>query len=77
MIHTTHTHTHTHGKVQNAIINKNSKIESKIGDVKINNISGCYVNAKTDVGDTKINNKERKSDIELTITNNIGDIKVY
>lgn len=64
-------------KVQNAIINKNSKIDSKIGDVKINNISGCYVNAKTDVGDTKINNKERKSDIELTITNNIGDIKVY
>lgn len=64
-------------KIQDATINKNSKIESKVGDVKINNINGCYVNAKTNVGDTKVNNKERKSDIELTITNNIGDIKVY
>ena len=64
-------------KIQDATINKNSKIESKVGDVKINNINGCYVNAKTNVGDTKVENKERKSDIELTITNNIGDIKVY
>ena len=64
-------------KIQDATINKNSKIESKVGDVKINNINGCYINAKTNVGDTKVENKERKSDIVLTITNNIGDIKVY
>ena len=45
-------------------------------DVKIKNISGCYVDAKTRVGDTKVENKDRKSNIELIITNDIGDIKV-
>ena len=64
-------------KIENAIINKNSKINSKIGDVKIGHISGCYIDAKTNVGDTKVENKDRKSNIELKITNNIGDIKVY
>ena len=63
-------------KIEDAIINKNSKIESRVGDVKIRNIKGCYINAKTRVGDTNVENKERKSNIELTITNDIGDIKV-
>ena len=63
-------------KIQDAIIYKNSKIDSRVGDVKINNIKGCYINAKTRIGDTKVDNKERKSEIELNIKNDIGDIKV-
>ena len=63
-------------KIETAIISKNSSIISDVGDVKIQNTKGCYVEAKTNVGDTKINNNDRKSDVVLTITSRIGDIKV-
>ena len=63
-------------KVDNADINKNSKIESNIGDVKLRKVSGCYIEASTKVGDTNINNTDRKSDIILKIKSKVGDIKV-
>lgn len=63
-------------KVENATISKNSSIISDVGNVKIVSTKGCYVEAKTNVGDTRINNNDRKSDIVLTITSRIGDIKV-
>ena len=64
-------------KIENATIEKNSKIDSNVGDVKINNIKGCYVEAKTNIGDVKVTNNDRKSEIELTIISHVGDIKVY
>ena len=64
-------------KVQDATIKENSKIKNNIGDIKINNISGCYIDAKTRVGDINVNQKERKSDIELKIENNVGDVRVH
>ena len=63
-------------KVENANIKRNSKIDSGVGDVKIKSIRGCYILGKTNVGDTKINNFDRKSDIELNINSRVGDIKV-
>lgn len=64
-------------KIQNAKIDKNSKLSTNVGDIKIQNISGCYVEGKTNVGDVKIYNNERKADVELNITSQVGDIKVY
>lgn len=63
-------------KIETANITKNSKITSNTGDVKIMNTTGCYVEGKTNVGDNNINNNDRKSNVELIINNNIGDIKV-
>ena len=40
------------------------------------NIRGCYIEADTKVGDTKVNNLDRKSDVILSITSRVGDIKV-
>ena len=64
-------------KIEDATIEKNSKINSNVGDVKIQHIKGCYVDAKTNVGDVKVTNNDRKSEVELTITSHVGDIKVY
>lgn len=63
-------------KVSTANLNKNSKIDNGTGDIKINSTSGCYVEAKTKIGDTNVDNNDRKSDITLTINSRIGDIKV-
>lgn len=54
----------------------NSNIKSGTGDVKIRETSNCYIEAKTNVGDTRINNNDRKSDNVLTITSRVGDIRV-
>ena len=63
-------------EINNATINKKSKITSGTGDVKIDRTKNCYVEAKTKIGDTNVNNNDRKSDIILTITSRVGDIKV-
>lgn len=63
-------------EIGTATIIKNSKITSGTGDVKINSTKKCYIDAKTKIGDTNVNNNDRKSDIILTITSRVGDIKV-
>lgn len=63
-------------RVENAYIKKDSKISSGIGDVKIKSIRGCYISGNTNIGDTKINNIDRKSDTVLNISSKVGDIKV-
>ena len=63
-------------KIEKASIKVNSNINTGTGDVKVESINGCYVEGSTKVGDTKINNSDRKSDIELKITTKVGDIKV-
>lgn len=63
-------------EIGTATIIKNSKITSGTGDVKIGSTKKCYIEAKTKIGDTNVNNNDRKSDIILTITSRVGDIKV-
>ena len=63
-------------RIENANIIKNSKISLNVGDIRIKNVKGCYIDGKTRVGDTKINNTDRKSDIELNINADVGDIRV-
>ena len=63
-------------KIDNATITSNSTINGSTGDIKIRNITGAYVEANTKIGDVKINNTDRKSDIILTINNTTGDIKI-
>ena len=63
-------------KVDKANLTKNSIIKSGTGDVKIRKTTNCYVEATTKVGDTRVNNNDRKSDNVLTITSRVGDIRV-
>lgn len=63
-------------KISNAQINEDSSIELDLGDVKISNINDVFVDAKTDLGDTKVNSNNRHSEITLKIKNSCGDIKV-
>ena len=63
-------------RITDANLKANSNIKSGTGDVRINNTTGCYIDAKTNVGDTRVDNNDRKSDIVLTITSRVGDIRV-
>jgi len=63
-------------EISEANLTANSNIKSGTGDVEIYKTTGCYIDAKTNVGDTKIDNNDRKSDIILNITSRVGDIKV-
>lgn len=57
-------------------LNKDSKIINNFGNIIINDTNDIYIEAKTDFGDTKINNNNRNADITLDIKNDCGDIKV-
>lgn len=63
-------------KIESVNLKENSLIKSSTGDIKIKSITGCYIDGSSNVGDVNINNNDRKSDIVLTIKNNVGDIKV-
>lgn len=63
-------------KIESVNLKENSLIKSNTGDIRIKSTEGCYIEGRSNVGDVDINNNDRKSDIVLTIKNNIGDIKV-
>ena len=63
-------------EVKTANLTRNSSIKSGTGDVKIKKTFNCYIDAKTKIGDTRVNNNDRKSDNVLTITSKVGDIRV-
>lgn len=63
-------------KIDDINLIKNSNITNNLGDVKIKNIKDVYIDAKTDLGNVKINNNYNKSDITLKIENDCGDIKI-
>lgn len=63
-------------KIDKVTLNKNSRIKNNFGDVKIGNTNEIFIEAKTDMGDVKINNNYHKSDVSLKIDNDCGDIKV-
>ena len=62
--------------IDNINIKENSYIKNKYGDIKINNINEIYVDAKTNLGDIRINNNYRNGEIILKLENNLGDIEV-
>ena len=63
-------------KIKTINITKDSSIKNNVGDIRIEKTNDIYIDAKTDVGSTRINENNHKSDITLKIENNVGDIKV-
>ena len=63
-------------KIQNLDIKEDSTIDSDLGDIKVEKTSDIYIDAKVDLGDIKINENNRHSNITLKVKNNCGDIKV-
>lgn len=57
-------------------IKENSSIQNNYGDIELGSTNEIYIDAKTKLGDTKINNNYQKSDITLSLENNCGDIEV-
>lgn len=62
--------------IEKAYLESDSKIKTDTGNIKIKKTNDVYINAKADVGHTKVNNSNRKADIELNIKTDTGNIKV-
>lgn len=64
--------------IDNVNIDSNSSINSDLGDVKIGSTNAIYIDAKTDLGNVKINRNNYKdvNTIILKIENDCGDISV-
>ena len=63
-------------KISELDITKDSKASTNFGDIKVSKTNDIYIQAKTDLGDTKVNKNNRKADITLELNTNLGDIKV-
>ena len=63
-------------KIDNLILNENSNINNDMGKIFIGSTNKIFFDAKTDLGKVKIENNYRKSNIELKLRNNCGDIIV-
>lgn len=63
-------------KVDSVSLQQNSRISNSLGTIKIGSTNEIYIDAKTDLGDVKINHNYPKSDITLKLDNSCGDIKV-
>ncbi len=63
-------------KIGSVTLLEDSWIVNSLGDIKIGQTNEIYMDAKTDLGDVKINRNERHSEICLKIENHCGDIKV-
>ena len=63
-------------KIDKVQIAEDSYIKSDYGDVRIKETNDIYIDAKTDLGDVKINTNNRHSEITLKIEGDCGDIKV-
>lgn len=57
-------------------IEKNSSINSSLGDIDIGTTNDIRIDAHTSLGDTEVRNNNHKSDIVLSIDNSCGDITV-
>lgn len=63
-------------KIASITLEKDSSIENSLGDITIGKTNEIYIDARTSLGDVKINNNFHQSDITLKIKNSAGDIKV-
>lgn len=57
-------------------LQENSTINNNYGDIEIGLTNDIHINAKTNLGDIKLNNNYPKSDVTLNINNSCGDIEV-
>ena len=62
--------------VEKLVINKNSSLNSNVGDITVNSTNEIYIDAKTNTGDTDINNNYKDAKYELKVKTNTGDIEV-
>lgn len=62
--------------IKQITLKKNSYIKNNYGDIKISSTNQIYIDAKTDLGDIKINNNYKSSLTTLKIDNDCGDIEV-
>ena len=63
-------------KIEKLNLTKDSLISLNTGDVKVESTNEIYFDAKTNIGDVKINNNYRDGKCVLKIKNNIGDINI-
>lgn len=63
-------------KISSLVITKDSQITNSLGDIRIGKKNDIYIDAKTSLGDVKINENYRQSDITLKIKNSAGNIKI-
>lgn len=63
-------------KINKLEIKEDSSIESDLGDIKIEKTSDIYIDSKVNLGDVKVNENNRHSEVVLKVRNNCGDIKV-
>lgn len=63
-------------RIKELLITQNSHIQNDLGNIEIGNTGNIYIEAKTHLGDTKIRNNYRDSEVTLNIENNCGDIRV-
>lgn len=63
-------------KINSVNLAENSSIVNNFGDIKIGQTNEIYIDAKMSLGDLKIANNNRHSEITLKIENDCGDIKV-
>ena len=62
-------------EIKNINLEENSTIKNDLGDIEIGATNKIFINAKTSLGDTKINNNY-KSNVTLDINNSCGDIEI-
>lgn len=63
-------------EIEHVTLLADSTITNDYGDIEIGTTNAIYIDAKTDLGDVKVNHNERKADVTLTIRNSCGDIEV-
>lgn len=63
-------------KINTLNINKNSSIKNNMGNVKIGKTNDIYIDGTVNLGNMKINNNNKDSNITLTIKCDLGDIKI-
>lgn len=63
-------------KIDDAQINENSSIKADSGNIQIKEINDIYIDAKVDMGNCKISNNNRSSDITLRIDCDMGNVDV-
>lgn len=63
-------------KINAMEIAENSSIINNFGDIKIGTTNEIYIEAKTDLGDVKVNQNHRQAEVTLKLQNDCGDIKV-
>lgn len=62
--------------VEDAVILKDSKIESDLGSIKIMKVNDIYIDASTDLGNVTVDKNNNQAEVTLKIHNSCGDITV-